>query len=234
MKVTPIHAWDVSPAEARQIQRELAERVMLADAVPIDRIAVVAGVDNGYVKRPEGTTGYAAAVTFAFPELAPMSSVIGERPMAFPYVPGLLSFREAPAILAALERLATAPDVLLCDGQGYAHPRRFGLASHLGVVLDLATVGCAKSRLIGECDEPEDVDGAWTRLVDRGEVIGAAVRTRPGHAPLFVSPGHKVSVATAVAIALACCRDGRFLPVPTAAAHEAVTAHTRPLRASRN
>jgi deoxyribonuclease V len=138
-------------------------------------------------------------------------------------VPGLLSFREIPAVLAACANLTTEPDMLLCDGQGYAHPRRFGLASHLGVALERPTIGCAKSRLIGEFEEPERIFGAHTPLVDRGEVIGAAVRTRPRHKPLFVSPGHMVSVETAVAIALACCRDGQFLPTPTRLAHESVT-----------
>jgi deoxyribonuclease V len=117
--------------------------------------------------------------------------------------------------------------VLLCDGQGYAHPRRFGFASHLGVVLDRPTIGCAKSRLIGPFDEPADVFGASTPLVDRDEVVGAVVRTRPGHTPLFVSPGHKISVETAVAVTLACCREGRFLPEPTRLAHEIVTRERR-------
>jgi deoxyribonuclease V len=228
-----IHSWDATPKEARQIQRELAARVSLEDAVANDRISVVAGVDNGYVKRPEGMIGYAAAVAFRFPTLEHLETVIGERPVSFPYVPGLLSFREAPAILDALDRMSVAPDVILFDGQGYAHPRRFGLASHLGVLLNRPTIGCAKSRLIGDFEEPPNDIGAWTPLIDKGERVGGAVRTRLNHAPLFVSPGHYVSVETAVAIALACCRDGRFLPVPTEAAHDAVSAHTRPLRSSR-
>jgi deoxyribonuclease V len=144
--------------------------------------------------------------------------------VAFPYVPGLLSFRDAPAVLAVCAEVRSEPDLLLFDGQGFAHPRRFGLASHLGLVLDRPSIGCAKSRLVGHWEEPARVFGAHTPLIDRGEVVGAAVRTRPRHAPLFVSPGHKVSVATAVALALACCRDGAFMPVPTRLAHEAVTA----------
>ncbi|MGH2534752.1 MAG: deoxyribonuclease V [Thermomicrobiales bacterium] len=233
ISLSRIHAWDVSPSEARRLQGELAGRVLLTDVVAIGEIAVVAGVDNGYVKQMEGMIGYAAAVAFAYPSLEHVETAIGEHPLSFPYVPGLLSFREAPAIFAALKRLETVPDVILFDGQGYAHPRRFGLASHLGVVVDLPTVGCAKSRLVGEYEEPADECGAWSPLIDKGEVIGAAVRTRTGHAPLFVSPGHKLSVEAAVAIAVSSCRDGRFLPVPTEAAHNAVAHHTAPLRSRR-
>jgi deoxyribonuclease V len=143
--------------------------------------------------------------------------------VTFPYVPGLLSFREAPAVLAACAELRTEPDLFLFDGQGYAHPRRFGLATHLGVVLDRPSIGVAKSRLIGHYEDPERVFGAHTPLIDHDEVIGAAVRTRPRHKPLFVSPGNKISVETAVAITLACCRNGAFLPEPTRLAHEIIT-----------
>jgi deoxyribonuclease V len=149
------------------------------------------------------------------------------QPIAFPYVPGLLSFREAPAVLAACADLTVEPDIFLCDGQGYAHPRRLGLASHLGLFLERPTIGCAKSRLVGEYEEPERVFGAHTPLVDRGEVVGAAVRTRPRHKPLFVSPGHKISLETAVDVTLACCRGGAFLPEPTRLAHELVTQERR-------
>jgi deoxyribonuclease V len=225
-----LQSWNVTPAEAREIQRSLADRVELIDAISLDDIHVVVGIDNGYIKRPEGTTGYAAAVAFTFPELESIETVIGSAPVSFPYIPGLLSFREAPAVMAAMERLTVQPDVILFDGQGYAHPRRIGFASHMGVVLGCPSVGCAKSRLIGTFGEPANEFGAWTPLIDHDEVIGAAVRTRVAHSPLFVSPGTKVSVEGAVAITLACCRDNRFMPIPTRAAHNAVTAHTKPLR----
>jgi deoxyribonuclease V len=142
-------------------------------------------------------------------------------------VPGLLSFREAPAILAACADVRTEPDVILFDGQGYAHPRRFGLASHLGVVLDRPTIGCAKSRLIGQFDEPERRFGAHTPLIDHGEVVGAALRTKPRHKPLFVSPGPKISIETVIAITLACCQQDQFLPAPTRLAHELVSRERR-------
>jgi deoxyribonuclease V len=227
MRFSTVHEWDVSPAEARRIQADLAARVDLNDAIAIDAIDVVAGVDNTYITRNGKTTAGAVVVVLTFPAMEIEETVVAWRPIAFPYVPGLLSFREAPAVLAACADLSVEPDVFLFDGQGYAHPRRLGLASHLGLFLDRPTIGCAKSRLIGEYEEPERVFGAHTPLVDRGEVVGAAVRTRPRHKPLFVSPGHKISVETAVAVALACCRDGAFLPEPTRLAHEIVTRERR-------
>jgi deoxyribonuclease V len=227
MQFTALHDWDVTPAEARAIQQELADRVSLTDAIALDALATVAGVDNAYVKEGDQTLACAAAVALAFPSLEVIETSVVWQPVAFPYVPGLLSFRETPAVLAACAGLTAEPDVLLCDGQGYAHPRRFGFASHLGVLLDRPTIGCAKSRLIGTYEEPADVFGAHTPLIDHGEVIGAVVRTRPGHKPLFVSPGHMIGVETAVAITLACCRDGGFMPVPTRLAHETVTRERR-------
>ncbi|HEX2282822.1 MAG TPA: deoxyribonuclease V [Thermomicrobiales bacterium] len=222
-----LHAWDVTPAEARSIQADLAGRVDLTDAISLDAIEFVAGVDNTYVTEDGQTTAGAVVVVVTFPEMEIVETVIRWQPVAFPYVPGLLSFREAPTVLNAFADLATEPDVVLCDGQGYAHPRRFGLASHLGVILGRPTIGCAKSRLVGEYEEPERSFGAHTPLVDRGEVVGAAVRTRPRHKPLFVSPGHQISVETAVEITLACCRDGAFLPEPTRLAHQLVTQERR-------
>jgi deoxyribonuclease V len=226
-----LHPWDVSPAEARKIQAALADRVTLEDAIGLDEIRTVAGIDNAYAGRGRETVAYAAVVVLAFPELTPIATATASRPVDFPYVPGLLSFREVPAILDAYARLDVTPDALLCDGQGYAHPRRFGLACHVGVLLERPTVGCAKSRLIGTFEEPARVFAAHTPLVDRGETIGAAVRTRPSHAPLFVSPGDEFSVEGAVALALACCRNDQFMPVPTRLAHEAVTALAHPERA---
>jgi deoxyribonuclease V len=227
MPVNPSHPWNVSPAEARAIQTELAGRVDLRDGISLDTIAIVAGIDNAYVKTDDRTIACATVVAMAFPELEIIETAVAWEPVVFPYVPGLLSFREAPAVLAAWAKLTTEPDVVLFDGQGYAHPRRFGLASHIGVLISRPTIGCAKSRLIGEFVEPERIFGARTPLVDRGEVVGAAVRTRPRHKPLFVSPGHNVSVETAVAIALACCRNGAFMPEPTRLAHETVSRERR-------
>lgn len=230
MEALALHAWNVTPDEARRIQSDLRRRISREDAVALPDIRVVAGVDNGYLGRVVPTTAYAAIVVLSFPELEVIETAIGEAEIDFPYVPGLLSFREAPAILDAWRQVTIAPDVVLFDGHGYAHPRRIGIAAHLGLVIDRPSIGCAKSRLVGEFEEPARLFGATTPLVHRGETVGMAVRTRPRHAPLFVSPGHRLSLATAVAIALACCREGRFLPEPTHLAHDLITAHTRPLR----
>lgn len=227
MRIAGLHEWDVTPAEARVIQADLAGRLSLHDGFSPDAVTIVAGVDNAYLKRAGATDACAAVVALTFPEMRVLETAVAWRRVTFPYVPGLLSFREAPAILAACRELSAEPDLFLFDGQGYAHPRRFGLASHLGVVLDRPSIGCAKSRLIGQYEEPPREFGAFTPLLDGDEVIGAAVRTRPRHKPLFVSPGHKVSVETAVAMTLACCRDGAFMPEPTRLAHELVTRERR-------
>ena len=224
------HPWAVSISEARETQTRLAGLVSLEpDPAPAE-IHLLAGVDNGYVKHDAGFVAYAAVVVFTFPELEPVESVIGSAPVTFPYVPGFLTFREGPAILDALAKLETVPDLLLFDGQGYAHPRRVGLATHMGVVLDHPSIGCAKSRLVGKYVEPAEEFGAVSLMTDRGEIVGAALRTKPGHEPLFVSPGHRTDVDHAVAVTLACCHGGSHLPVPTHAAHDAVTKHTAPLR----
>lgn len=230
MKLEERHPWNVSPGEARDIQEALRPRLVLEDRVRPADIRLVAGVDNTYVRGDEGTTAYAVVVSLSFPNLEVVDTIFASHAVEFPYVPGLLSFREAPAVLAAFRKVSSRPDIVLFDGQGYAHPRRMGLASHLGLVLDLPSIGCAKSRLAGKYEEPARELGAWTPLTDMGEVIGAAVRTRPSHAPLFVSVGNQVSLPTAIEIVLACCRQQRFMPEPTRLAHEAVTEYARKYR----
>jgi deoxyribonuclease V len=227
MRFLELHPWDVSPAEAKAIQADLAKRVERVDAMSLDQITTVAGVDNSYLTVDGQALACAAIVVLTFPSLQIVETAVAWSPVTFPYVPGLLSFREAPAILAACAAVKAEPDVILFDGQGYAHPRRLGLASHLGVVLDRPTIGCAKSRLVGHFAEPERRFGASTQLIDRGEVVGAALRTKPRHKPLFVSPGHKISVETAVAITLACCQETEFMPTPTRLAHEIVSRERR-------
>lgn len=221
-----VHRWDVTPAEARALQLEYRSRVELRDR--LGRIRRVAGADVAFDaagrgdRLPDGQgQAIAAVVVFSYPDWKEMECAVARRPLAFPYVPGLLSFREIPAILAALEGLREIPDLIFCDGQGYAHPRRFGLASHLGVLLDVPTIGCAKSRLIGEHREPAARAGSWTALVDRGERIGVALRTRAGSRPLYISCGHRVSLEHAVALTLEAC-DGPRVPLPTRRADRCV------------
>jgi deoxyribonuclease V len=175
---------------------------------------IVAGVD---VSVKDGRAR-AAVVLLSYPDLVPLQAVTAERPVSFPYVPGLLTFREGLVTLAALEQLMDQPDVLIFDAQGLAHPRRMGLATHLGVLLDRPTVGCAKSRLCGEYQEPGEQKGSWTPLVDGDEVVGAVVRTRDGVKPVFVSIGHRVDLETAVSLVLNCAPRYR-LPETTRWAH---------------
>lgn len=179
----------------------------------------MAGLDLSPEDRATGqVTGAAVVLTFPDLELAEVK-VARARPL-MPYIPGLLAFREAPVLALALERLTLTPDLLIVDGHGLAHPRRFGIACHIGLLTDRPTVGCAKSILRGSHEPLPPEQGAWVPLVDRGEVIGAAVRTRPGVSPVYVSVGHRVDLATAVHWVLACCRGYR-LPEPTRLAHQA-------------
>lgn len=208
------HPWDVTPAQARAIQVEGRARVVAEDR--LGPIARVAGIDVGFEQG--GAISRAAVAVLDFPSLRLVESAVARLPTSFPYVPGLLSFREIPAVLEALGRLASPPDLLLCDGQGYAHPRRFGLACHLGVLTGLPSIGVAKSRLIGTHGPLGDGKGAWVPLLDGAEVVGAVLRTRTGVAPLYVSIGHRVTLATAIAWVLACTPRYR-LPETTRQAH---------------
>ncbi|MEM7540731.1 MAG: deoxyribonuclease V [Pseudomonadota bacterium] len=191
------------------MQREFAPRVVHEDR--FGAIKTIAGVDVAFPDR--GRTTRAAALLFSFPDLVLLDKTTFEEPTRLAYIPGLLSFREVPAIAAALERLPAPPDVVLCDGQGFAHPRRFGSACHLGVALDLPTIGVAKSVLVGDYSEPEKMRGSQTALIDGDQVIGTALRTRTGVKPVFVSIGHRVSLASANNIVLKSCSRYR-LPDP--------------------
>ena len=233
MQARALHPWDLSPRAAREVQRRLRAEPRFEDALPAGGPRLVAGVDNGYLGVGTPTAGCAAAVTLGLPGLETVETRLAWAEVTFPYVPGLLAFRELPAMLAALRLLETTPDVVLVDAHGYAHPRRLGAAAHLGLLLDRPTIGCAKSRLIGTYEEPPDVLGAHRPLLDGGEVIGAVVRSRPGGRPLFVSAGHRVSLATAVEIVVACCRGRSVMPEPTRMADALVRAETRRRRAER-
>jgi deoxyribonuclease V len=208
------HAWNLTPTQAIALQRRLAAQVVRRDEAGVVRL--VAGVDVGFEQ--EGRVARAAVAVLELPGLALVGHAICREPTRFPYVPGLLSFREVPVVLAAVRRLRVRPDVILCDGQGIAHPRRCGLASHLGLVTGLPTVGVAKTRLVGEHGVPGRAKGAWVPLVDDGETIGAVLRTREGVAPLYVSIGHRVSLARARALVMACLTRYR-LPETTRWAH---------------
>jgi len=191
---------DLSFESAQQIQRELAPQVILKDRFQIPHY--VAGIDVGF--KEQGRKTHAAIVVLAFPSLHPVDQATATVKTTFPYIPGYLSFRELPAVFRAIEKLQTEPDLYLCDGQGIAHPRRFGIASHLGVLLDKPAIGVAKSRLIGTYQEPGVQKGDFSLLTDKGEDIGVVLRTRTNVKPLFVSPGHRISIKTAMHYTLAC------------------------------
>jgi len=208
------HRWDITPKEAVALQRLLCGWVERTDRLgPVQRVA---GVDVGF--EAGNTITRAAVAVLRFPELTLEHYAIARLPTTFPYVPGLLSFREIPAVLQALAQLPVLPDLLLCDGQGIAHPRRFGIAAHLGVLTDLPAIGVAKSRLVGEHAELPLEKGSWVPLRDHDEVIGAVLRSRSGVAPLYISSGHRISLETALHYVLACTTRYR-LPETTRWAH---------------
>lgn len=195
---------------AREIQQRARSLVIPEDR--LDSVELVAGVDVGFEEN--NTITKAASVVLNFPSLEVVETSIARVPTSFPYVPGFLSFREIPAILEALEKLKTNPDLYLCDGQGIAHPRRLGIASHLGVVIDRPTIGVAKSLLIGRHEPLGEEKGAWTPLIDKKETIGAVFRSRTGVKPLYISIGHRVSLETAIEYVFRCLTKYR-LPEPT-------------------
>jgi len=220
-----LHEWNLSYARARQLQVELAGRVQFT---PVERKPqVVAGLDCAFSR--DGKRIFAAVVVLRLPGFEVIETVEAVRKVTIPYIPGLLSFREAPVCIAAVEKLQERPDVFIIDGQGVAHPRRLGLAAHLGLFFDAPTVGCAKSRLIGAYNEPQMEKGSYALLKDRtsvgsdtqSETIGAVVRTRTNVKPVFVSVGNKCLLADAIAITLACTTKYR-LPEPTRLAHQRV------------
>ena len=214
MRVQELHDWQVSVAQAREIQLSLAKRVSTENRVVSPRL--IAGID---ISAPDAQgVARGAVVVLRYPELDIMEVKEARSKIGFPYVPGLLSFREGPLILAACEKLGNVPDLVLVDGQGIAHPRRFGLASHVGLLLDLPTIGCAKSILCGKHQPVGEEAGCQAELLDKGELIGAALRTKSGVKPIYVSVGHNIDLVSALEWVMKCCRGYR-LPEPTRLAH---------------
>ncbi len=222
MNVRRLHRWDVRPAEATRIQQSLRRRLDVKDYR--GAIDTVAGVDVAYDKGSSAI--YAAAIAMNLNDHQIVETATAVSQITFPYIPGLLSFREVPAVLKAVRQLRHRPDCLFCDGQGIAHPRRFGLACHLGLLLDLPSVGCAKSLLVGEYREPAQRRGSSRMLYDKGEQIGVILRTRNGVEPIYVSPGYRMSLTRAREIVLR-ATGGYRVPEPTRQAHLLVNALRR-------
>jgi deoxyribonuclease V len=223
MKIPPVpHKWTVTPRQAIAIQKQLASRVVKSR--PRKAIRFVAGADAAFPKG--GKQVVAAVVLWDLEQRIVLEEHVAVRKLTFPYVPGLLSFREAPAVLAALRKLRQNPDCLMMDGHGLAHPRRFGIACHVGVICRTPTIGCAKSRLTGFHDEPDLARGSWTPLEDHAVTLGTVLRTRDGVKPVFVSVGHRIDLGTAEQVVLDCAVRYR-LPEPTRLADRLVAAAKR-------
>ena len=203
MKYTKLHDWNLTGKEAVALQHELRERVRIQ---PLDReVNLVAGCDISFNKYSEVV--YAGIVVLRLPELEIVDTSTVITRTRFPYIPGLLSFRETPALLEAWEKLDTAPDAIMLDGQGLAHPRRFGIACHFGLLTGLPALGCAKTVLVGKYDEPDEHAGSYSLMIHKGEVVGAAVRTKDRVAPVYISPGHLIDLPGAITLALRCVKQ---------------------------
>ena len=222
MRIQPLHSWDLTPTEAVALQRTLANRVEAR--TPLTRCNLVAGADVSYERF--GNLFYAGVVVLRMDDLTVVEEQGVVREVTFPYVPGLLSFRETPVLLEAFAKVKSEPDAVILDGHGYSHPRRFGFACHLGLWLDRPSVGCAKTRLIGTYKQPGRRAGSVAPLKDHGEIIGQVVRTKTGVKPVFVSVGYKIDLRSAVELVLATCRGYR-LPEATRQAHLQVNALRR-------
>jgi deoxyribonuclease V len=215
MHIPRSHNWNLTAEAAIALQQSLRSQIILTDQ--FGSVQTVAGVDVGFEDGGEMTR--AAVVVLSFPELQVQERAIARRPTTFPYIPGLLSFREVPTVLDALERLKITPDLLLCDGQGIAHPRRLGIACHIGWLTDLPAIGVGKSLLVGKHAEVPEQKGDWVPLQHKGETIGAVLRTRPGTKPLYISPGHRISLNTSIEYVMRCTTKYR-LPETTRHAHK--------------
>ncbi|PKL44517.1 MAG: endonuclease V [Planctomycetes bacterium HGW-Planctomycetes-1] len=226
MKIKNLHNWNIDIKKTIELQKSLANRVIQCKFDK--KIKTVAGVDCGFTpstgsgRRKDKKSIVACIVVLCAEKFEIIETVYAVKKVGFPYVPGLLSFREAPVCIAAAEKLKITPDCIIVDGQGLAHPRRLGLACHLGLFLDIPTIGCAKSRLTGEFKTPARTKGSTSPLKDKGEIIGSVVRTRSGVKPVFVSVGNKCRLSDAVRIVLDCCVKYR-LPEPSRLAHQTVT-----------
>ena len=202
MQYKKLHSWNLTPTEAVELQKELRDQVRIE---PLKReVNLVAGCDISFNKFSDIV--YAGIVVLRLPELEVVDSATVITRIGFPYIPGLLSFRETPALLEAWERLETAPDVVMLDGQGLAHPRRFGIACHFGLLVGLPTLGCAKTVLRGKYDEPDEKAGSYSLMTDKGETVGAAVRTKDRVAPVYVSVGNQIDLPGAIKLALRCVK----------------------------
>jgi deoxyribonuclease V len=219
MKYLKLHPWNVNYKEAVEIQKKLKKQIILKNSFKNLNGKLIAGADVSYDK--EIDRFYAGIVVFELQTMQKIEEVTASGKVSFPYIPGLLSFREAPILLRAFSKVKKTPDIIILDAQGIAHPRGIGLASHIGLLLNKPSIGCAKTRLIGEYDNVGKEAGYYSQLTIKGKVVGIVLRTRKNVKPVFVSPGHKIDLATSIDLVLKSCR-GYKLPEPTRQAHNLV------------
>lgn len=222
MNIPHLHDWNISAAEAIALQKEMATKIDFHSPIDLDAIRLVAGVDTSVKTDPVTSIAIsqAAVVVLSYPDMQVVETALAQMPTPFPYIPGLLSFREGPVLETAFAKLQAEPDVLIFDGMGRAHPRRIGIASHMGLWLQKPTIGCGKTLLIGHYTEPPNERGAYSELIDKKEVIGAVLRTKVNVKPVYISPGHLADLATSVELIMRCTSKYR-LPDPIRAAHNA-------------
>lgn len=216
MQIHHRHDWNLTPSEAIALQKQLVSELIVNQPIALDTVKLVAGVDVSV----KNDLSHAAVVVLSFPDLQPVETVTYTLPTPFPYIPGLLSFREGPVLEHAFEQLQHQPDAFIFDGMGIAHPRRIGIAAHMGLWLQKPTVGCGKTLLVGKYDEPADERGAYSDLVDRDQRIGVVLRTRQGTKPVYISPGNLADIPSSIELVMACTTRYR-LPDPIRAAHNA-------------
>lgn len=221
MLLQHLHDWDLTPQDAIALQKRLAQDIIADRPIDLDSIRLIAGVD---VSVKNGVS-QAAVVVLTFPDLEVVETALASLPTSYPYIPGLLSFREGPALEAAFNQLRHQPDVFLFDGMGRIHPRRIGIASHMGLWLQKPTIGCGKTHFLGEYDPPGEERGAYSDLVDRGEMLGVVLRTRARVKPVYISVGHLADLPSAIALTLRCTTNYR-LPQPIRLAHHAAGKHS--------
>jgi len=224
MKINQNHPWNVSYPEARAIQQTLQKQVDLTDHIALSSIMTVAGADISWFRQTN--LAFVAVLLFSYPDFSIVEEVFCTEETNFPYRSGLLSFREAPPLIKAFERLSRVPDLVIFDGQGIAHPRGLGLAAHMGILLNVPTIGCAKTKLIGEYEPVGHEKGSMSDLFYRDEIVGKVLRSKTGINPLFVSPGHQIGIENTARVVLSCCKNYR-LPEPTRIAHNMVNEFRR-------
>jgi deoxyribonuclease V len=220
MQIQHRHEWNITPEQAITLQKTMASEVIFDRPLDLSKVKLIAGVDVSVKNDGTRDMSQAAIVILSYPDLKPVETVLATLPTPFPYIPGLLTFREGPVLEDAFAKLQNEPDVLIFDGMGRAHPRRMGIATHMGLWVQKPTIGCGKTLFVGTYIEPNNERGAYTPLVHKGETIGVTLRTRPNVKPVYISPGHLIDLQSSIDLVMSCTPKYR-LPEPIRMAHNA-------------